>query len=247
MPAAVRPTPAPACEIFNRFLERLAQRDAYADDLLKHEKFTFDTDERITINRKDLPYPADLDEAKKLWRERLRFEYLQELLGKIGARKRAWPRPQDKHRSPPKRTRRSIPPSGTGGKNERCHQLGFLIVHRHGAGQRRGADSPTLPSPKDSDRAAALQAAAAKARAKAEADRKALEGAPPKPKPWQKADRPLKCRRAWRHPPTRPARPRERGDHRDAQPPLSPQPALLYGLEQRGCPPGLSHRAGPRV
>ncbi len=80
--------PKPACEIFNRFMERLAQRTAYADDLLKNEKFTFDTDERITINRKELPYPADLDEAKKLWRERLRFEYLQELLGKIGARKK---------------------------------------------------------------------------------------------------------------------------------------------------------------
>ena len=77
-----------ACAIFNRFMERLEQRTAYADDLLKNEKFTFDTDERITINRKDLPYPADLDEAKKLWRERLRFEYLQELLGKIGARKK---------------------------------------------------------------------------------------------------------------------------------------------------------------
>ena len=78
----------PACEIFNRFVERLEQRTAYADDLLKHEKFMFDTDDRITINRKELPYPANLDEAKKLWRERLRFEYLQELLGKIGARKK---------------------------------------------------------------------------------------------------------------------------------------------------------------
>ena len=79
---------APACEIFNRFMERLQQRTAYADDLLKHEKFTFDTDERIMINRKEMPYPADLNEAKKLWRERLRFEYLQELLGKIGAKKK---------------------------------------------------------------------------------------------------------------------------------------------------------------
>jgi len=78
----------PACEIFNRFRERLAQRTAYADELLKHEKFTFDTDERVILNRKELPYPADLDEAKKLWREWLRFEYLQELLGKIGARKK---------------------------------------------------------------------------------------------------------------------------------------------------------------
>ena len=78
----------PACEIFNRYMERLKQRTAYADELLQHEKFTFDKDERILINRKQVPYPADLDEAKKLWRERLRFEYLQELLGKIGARKK---------------------------------------------------------------------------------------------------------------------------------------------------------------
>jgi carboxyl-terminal processing protease len=76
----------PACEIFNRFVERLEQRTAYADDLLQHEKFTFDGDDRIPVSRKEMPYPANLDEAKKLWRQRLRFEYLQELLGKIGAR-----------------------------------------------------------------------------------------------------------------------------------------------------------------
>jgi carboxyl-terminal processing protease len=78
----------PACVIFNRFMERLEQHTAYVQDLLKNEKFAFDTDERITINRKGLPYPADLDEAKRLWKERLRFEYLQEVLGKIGARKK---------------------------------------------------------------------------------------------------------------------------------------------------------------
>jgi carboxyl-terminal processing protease len=78
----------PACEIFNRYMERLQQRTAYADELLEHEKFTFDTDERILINRKNMPYPADLNEAKQIWRARLRFEYLQELLGKIGARKK---------------------------------------------------------------------------------------------------------------------------------------------------------------
>jgi len=79
----------PGCEIFNRFMERLEQRVAYVDDLLKNEKFQFDADERITINRHELPYPKDLDEAKVLWRERLRFEYLQERLGKIGAKKKA--------------------------------------------------------------------------------------------------------------------------------------------------------------
>ena len=57
---------SPGCIIFNRFMERVSQRVTYADELLKHEKFTFEGDERVLINRKELPYPADLDEAKKL-------------------------------------------------------------------------------------------------------------------------------------------------------------------------------------
>src|SRR5258706_6362530 len=79
----------PACKMFNRFMERLQQRVAYVDDLLKNEKFEFDNDERITINRHELPYPKDMSEAKKLWKERLRFEYLQEHLGKLEAKKKA--------------------------------------------------------------------------------------------------------------------------------------------------------------
>jgi carboxyl-terminal processing protease len=79
----------PACEIFDRFLQRLQQRVEYVDELLKTQKFTFDTDERILINRKDLPYPADLAAAQRLWKERLRYEYLQELLGKTDAKKKA--------------------------------------------------------------------------------------------------------------------------------------------------------------
>ncbi len=72
---------SPAIEIFNCFMERLEQRVAYADDLLKHEKFQFNTDERIAVDRRETPYPRDLKEAKALWRQRLRFEYLQEKLG----------------------------------------------------------------------------------------------------------------------------------------------------------------------
>lgn len=78
----------PGCEIFNRFVLRLQQRVKYAEELLKTESFTFDADERITINRDKMPYPKDLEEAHKLWRERLRFEYLQEKLGKIAAVKK---------------------------------------------------------------------------------------------------------------------------------------------------------------
>ena len=42
-------------------MERLEQRTAYVNALLKNEKFTFDTDERITLNRKEMPYPKDLN------------------------------------------------------------------------------------------------------------------------------------------------------------------------------------------
>ncbi|HVV71519.1 MAG TPA: carboxy terminal-processing peptidase, partial [Verrucomicrobiae bacterium] len=80
---------SPACVIFNRFVQRLQQRVAYADELLHSEKFTFDGNDKILLNRKDSPYPKDLDEAKKLWRDRLRFEYLQEKLGKDDAQKKA--------------------------------------------------------------------------------------------------------------------------------------------------------------
>jgi carboxyl-terminal processing protease len=77
----------PAFEVFDRFIERLHQRAAYADDLLQHEKFEFNSDERIAVNRHEMPYPKDMDEAKQLWRQRLRFEYLQEKLGLEDAKK----------------------------------------------------------------------------------------------------------------------------------------------------------------
>lgn len=79
----------PAFHIYNRFVQRLEQRMNHADELLNNETFQFDTDEKIMVNRKDQPYPKDIDEARKLWRERLRFEYLQEKLGKIEAKKKA--------------------------------------------------------------------------------------------------------------------------------------------------------------
>jgi carboxyl-terminal processing protease len=79
----------PACLIFNRFMERLEERVAYSVEVLKTEKFNFDSDERVVLNRHDLPYPKDLTEARKLWRDRVRAEYLVEELGKIDAKKKA--------------------------------------------------------------------------------------------------------------------------------------------------------------
>jgi len=70
----------PARVIFRRFRERVDQQYDYARDLLLKEKFTFEGNDRYIVNRKDQPRPANLEEARALWRDRLRYEYLQEKL-----------------------------------------------------------------------------------------------------------------------------------------------------------------------
>jgi carboxyl-terminal processing protease len=74
---------SPARVIFNRFRERLQQNYDYVTNLLATEKFTFDGDERFPLSRKTAPRPADMAEAKKFWRDRVRYEYLQEKLGMV--------------------------------------------------------------------------------------------------------------------------------------------------------------------
>ncbi|MBN2508357.1 MAG: carboxy terminal-processing peptidase [Verrucomicrobia bacterium] len=72
----------PARVIFSRFRQRLDQQFDYVFRLLESEKFTFTGDDRYVVNRKDQPRPKDIQEARRLWRDRLRFEYLQEKLNK---------------------------------------------------------------------------------------------------------------------------------------------------------------------
>jgi len=72
---------SPADVIIGRFKERVQQNTAYAAAELKSEKFDFTTSDTILIDRKKEPRPVSLDDAKKLWLNRLRFEYLQEKLG----------------------------------------------------------------------------------------------------------------------------------------------------------------------
>lgn len=72
----------PGFEMFIVFRERLEQRNEYVEELLKTEKLDFTKDDRILLNRKEEPAPKNLTEAKRLWRERLRYEYLQEKLAK---------------------------------------------------------------------------------------------------------------------------------------------------------------------
>ena len=72
----------PAFQIYTRLLQRIDEESAYVNELLKTETFTFTGDENYQIDRKNLPRPASLDQAKQQWREFLRYEYLQEKLNK---------------------------------------------------------------------------------------------------------------------------------------------------------------------
>ena len=68
----------PAHAIFARYLERLQQRDVFVNEALRTETFDFSGDEHYAFERKDAPRPADPAAARALWRQQLRYDYLQE-------------------------------------------------------------------------------------------------------------------------------------------------------------------------
>ncbi|MBI5775576.1 MAG: carboxy terminal-processing peptidase [Verrucomicrobia bacterium] len=70
----------PGIVIFRRFLQRFDQQVAYSVELLKAGKFEFTSNERYTPDRRKLAPPKDMEEARTMWRDRLRYEYLQEKL-----------------------------------------------------------------------------------------------------------------------------------------------------------------------
>jgi len=72
----------PAYEIYRRYLERLQQHADCVNELLQEDKFKFNTDEHILLDRRHAPYPKDLGEAKQLWSQRLRYDYLLEKLNR---------------------------------------------------------------------------------------------------------------------------------------------------------------------
>jgi carboxyl-terminal processing protease len=72
----------PAYAIYERLIERTQQHTDYVNELLKQDKFKFAVDETIEIDRRHEPFPADLDAAKALWKQRIRYEYLQEKLAR---------------------------------------------------------------------------------------------------------------------------------------------------------------------
>lgn len=69
----------PGFDIYNRYVQRFEQRIALAKELLK-EKYSFDTDESILLDRREVPWPANEDEARQLWRQRIKSDLLQEKL-----------------------------------------------------------------------------------------------------------------------------------------------------------------------
>jgi carboxyl-terminal processing protease len=70
----------PAYQIYRRYVERIEQHADCVNELLAKNKLKFNTDEQILLDRRHAPYPRDLAEAKQLWSQRLRYEYLQEKL-----------------------------------------------------------------------------------------------------------------------------------------------------------------------
>jgi carboxyl-terminal processing protease len=72
----------PAYVIFKRFEQRLIEHTAYADQLLKNDRFKFNTDGKIQIDRRHAAYPQDLDQARQLWRQQVRYEFLQDKLSR---------------------------------------------------------------------------------------------------------------------------------------------------------------------
>jgi len=73
---------SPASKIFNKYLSRYDEQIAFAKEKLKSASFDFKTDEKYLVNRKDAARPKNIEESKKLWWDRLRYEYLQEKLSK---------------------------------------------------------------------------------------------------------------------------------------------------------------------
>ena len=73
---------SPAYQIYERFMQRLKQRADYSDQLLQRGHFNFNTDEEAPIDRKGAPWPKNLDEAEKIWREQLLFQFLQEKMNR---------------------------------------------------------------------------------------------------------------------------------------------------------------------
>ena len=70
----------PATEIYELFRKRVAERVEYTENLLEKDNFDFDSDQTFPLTRKDAKWPADLAEARELWRLQTKNDMLTEML-----------------------------------------------------------------------------------------------------------------------------------------------------------------------
>jgi carboxyl-terminal processing protease len=69
-------------QIYNQYQQRFTERMVYARDLLKG-KFDFTVDETLQLDREKAPWPKNEDEARDLWRKRVKNDWLRlKLAGK---------------------------------------------------------------------------------------------------------------------------------------------------------------------
>ncbi len=72
-----------AQEMYSLLLKRAEEQSKYANELLKDPSvFTFTGNDTYTLNREKAARPSSATDAKELWKQRLRYEYLQEKLAK---------------------------------------------------------------------------------------------------------------------------------------------------------------------
>ena len=69
-----------ALDIFERFKTRLSERLAMMEEFMG-EDFDFSVDANWTLERADQPYPQTTEEARKIWRTKIKFDLLTLKLG----------------------------------------------------------------------------------------------------------------------------------------------------------------------
>lgn len=77
---------SPAKEIYDIYERRVLDRVAKVKQLLAEETFTFDSTRSVQMSRKDLPWPATVEEADRLWHDLVEGEMLQEVLRQEAAK-----------------------------------------------------------------------------------------------------------------------------------------------------------------
>jgi carboxyl-terminal processing protease len=76
---------APAREIFARFKLRVEDRVA-KNKKLTQKKYTFDSNRTVEINRQNVPWPKNQEEADRIWQDRIEAELLKEELAELKLR-----------------------------------------------------------------------------------------------------------------------------------------------------------------